>query len=92
MPAVVNRCSIDSTEDYSRYRTLANQIKRGTDKSGRKPGQKIGRLSRVRWWLKQLIPHTDWAIYQSAEHRRRLVIWEAWLGKQTVVLDILLRR
>src|SRR5690606_9190201 len=84
MASVVNRCNIDSTEQYSRYRTLANRLKQDGEKLGMKPGEQPVKFGRTKWWIKQIIPHTDWAIYQSAEHRKRLVIWKSWLGKQTV--------
>ena len=88
MPSVIMDCRGNGIEEYNRQRTTANQIKKSTKRANLRPGQKPVRLGRVRWWFKQLIPHTDWAIYNGAEHRRRLVIWKSWLGKQTVILDI----
>lgn len=43
-------------------------------------------LSRVRGALRQLLPHTDWAVYTAPEGRR-VVIWKSWLGRKKVVFD-----
>lgn len=90
MASTVNMCSVE--KQYNEHSTIANELQKANILANRKIGEKQGKLSRTRWWLKQLIPHTDWGIYACPVYRTRLVIWKSWLGKQTVLIDIPLKR
>jgi len=61
-------------EKYKRHSELAKELHKSfTPKRG------------IGFYVKRLIPRTEWGIYFTPEGRR-LVIWRSWLWKSKVVL------
>lgn len=46
-------------------------------------------LSKVVWYLRQLLPLTYWSKYRDAHDQRHFCIWRMWFGRCFDVTDVI---